>query len=534
MAKKGLEKRIVAILLPLLILWFLVFSLVFIYKGKRAGTRQMVKEVRQLTGALTSIKYQSLSGLAGNIKVRLDKSTWISVYDKGLNRIASTAEEKIDGGEDLRIAWQTGSQVEGFVEEGGKRIYHIVTPLFSENGKGDMEGLLEVGTSLGGISRYTLSSYRDIFIVLILGIGILGAVFHLSFRRHISTPIQKLTGWTTSPEGEIGLNATGEISTLAHALGNTVQRMRGQIGDLERSHIRLEEILEKKEREVRKMKQDLEEAQFHLVRAGTLSALGEFAAGISHELNNPLGIIMGFSQVLLDEVDPGHPHYKSLKRIEMESSRCKKIVNDLLNFARPSEPHLEVVQLNEVIEETLQLIRYQIPFENIKVTKKYHAALPPVLVDPGQMEQVLMNIITNAVQAMSQGGELIVSTSVCNLTQDECRQFAASSMDYRSALAGEQDYAGVSKRVWSKKDTYKPGDEAVEIDISDTGCGISKENLGKLFHPFFTTKKGGTGLGLSICWKLVEKQGGIIGVRSVEGEGTTFSIKIPLRKNGDG
>ncbi len=459
---------------------------------------------------------------------KLDEFIWISVYDKKLNCIVSTFEEKIGGGEDLRIASQTGSQVEGFIREGKKK-YHIITPLFSGKDKANMDGLLEVGTSMEGINGYIFSIYRDAFIIMILGIGILGVVFHLTFKRHIVTPIKRLTDWTNVPGRDISLNGEGEINALANSLSRTFQTAKEKASDLEQSNMKLKEEAERKEREVRRMSQDLEEARLHLVRAGTLSALGEFAAGISHELNNPLGIILGFSQLLLDEVNPEHPHYKNLKRIEMESSRCKKIVDDLLNFARPSESHLEMVQLNEIIDETLQLVSYQISTNKIKIIKKYHASLPPVLADPGQMEQVFMNIIVNAIQAMPQGGEITVATSLSELTKDECRQIAASFMDYSDSLMAEGDFAGMSRRVLSKKDVYEPGDKAVEIDICDTGCGIPKENLNKLFNPFFTTKEGGTGLGISICWKLVEKQGGIIRVKSTEGKGSAFIIKIPLR-----
>lgn len=534
MTQKNLERRIVLIIMPLLLSWLLVYSIVVIYEGKWAFTRQMEREVRHLSATFTAIEYSSLKALVNGAGNKLDKPTWISVYDKKLNCIASTTEERIGGGDDLRIASQTGSQVKGIIREGKKKKYHIITPLFSGNDKANMEGLLEVGTSLEGINRYIFSIYRDTFIIMILGIGILGVVFHLTFRKHIITPIRRLIDWTNVPDRDIGLNSKGELSDLANSLSKMVQTMKEKTNDLERSNIKLKEEIEKKEREVRKMSQDLQEAQFHLVRAGTLSALGEFAAGISHELNNPLGITLGFSQLLLDEVDPGHPHYKNLKRIEVETSRCKKIVDDLLNFARPSEPHLEMVQINGIVDETLQLISYQIPLDKIKIIKKYPAPLPPVFADPGQMEQVFMNIIVNAIQAMPQGGELTVDTSVCELTKDECRQLAASFMEYRASLLVEESFSSTSRRVLSKKDVYEPGDKAIEIDISDTGCGISKENLARLFNPFFTTKKEGTGLGLSICWKLVRIQGGIIKVESIEGKGTTFTVKIPLREEEDG
>ena len=534
MAKRGLERRIVLILTPLLVVWLLGFSIIFIYKGKGVATLHKEIEVRRLSTVSTTIEYKSLIDLVNNAKDKLDKSIWISVYDKELNCIASTTVEKIGGDEDLRIASQPGSQVEGIVREDKKKIYHIITPLFSETDKANMNGLLEVGTSLEGINGYIFSIYRDAFIIMILGIGILGVVFHLTFKRHIVTPIKRLTDWINVPDRDISLNGEGEINALANSLSRTFQTAKEKAGDLERSNMKLKEDVERKEREVRKMSQDLEEAQLHLVRAGTLSAFGEFAAGISHELNNPLGIILGFSQLLLDEADPKHPYYKNLKRIEVESSRCKKIVDDLLNFARPSEPHLEMVQLNEIIDETLQLINYQILPEKIKIIKKYHVPLPSVLADPSQMEQVFMNTIVNAIQAMPQGGEITVTTSLCELTKDNCVQLAASFRGSSASLMVEENFTSSSRRVLSKKDIYEPGDKAIEIGISDNGCGIPKENLTKLFNPFFTTRKGGTGLGLSICWKLVEKQGGIIRVESTEGKGSIFIIKIPLNKREDG
>jgi signal transduction histidine kinase len=529
MTKRGLERRIILILTPLLLSCLLGFTIIVIYKVEDIVTRNKEMEIRRLSAVFTTIEYRSLIDLVNNTRDKLDKFTWISVYDKKLNCIASTTVEKIGGGEDLRIASQTGSQVESIVREGKKKIYHIITPLFSGTDKANINGLLEVGMSMEGINGY-IFIYRDAFIIMILGIGILSVVFHLTFKRHIVTPIKRLTDWINMPDRDISLNGEGEINALANLLRRTFQTAKEKASDLERSNMKLKEEVEKKEREVRKMSQDLEEAQLHLVRAGTLSALGEFAAGISHELNNPLGIILGFSQLLLDEADPKHPHYKNLKRIEVESSRCKKIVDDLLNFARPSEPHFEMVQLNEIIDETLQLINYQIFPEKIKIIKKYHVPLPSVLADPSQMEQVFMNIIVNAIQAMPQGGEITVTTSLCELTKDNCVQLAASFKGSGASLMVEENFTSTSRRVLSKKDIYEPGDKAVEIDISDTGCGISKENLARVFNPFFTTKKGGTGLGLSICWKLVEKQGGIIRVKSTEGKGTTFIIKIPFKE----
>lgn len=534
MTKRVLERRIVLILIPSLLLCFLVPSMIVIHRSKKALTDQIERETKQLSAALTSIKDKSPTDLVNNISNEFDTPTWVSVYDKELRRIASTTEEDIGGGDDLSIALQMGCQVEGLERKGNKRMYHIITPLFSGNDKKTIDGLLEVGTSLEGINGYIFSTYRDTLIIFILGIGILGAVFHLVFRRYVATPIQRLADWVNVPDKDVVLDDEGEIGALAHSLSMTLQETEQKRKALERSNMNLKQKIEKKERDLRKAGQDLEDAQYHLVRAGALSALGEFAAGISHEINNPIGIILGFSQFLLDDVDSGHPHYKNLKRIETESSRCKKIVGDLLNFARPSESHLTMIGLNEVIDETLLLINHQMSLDKIKIIKRYHTPLTPLLADSSQMEQVLMNIIVNAVQAMPQGGELTIATSVCALTRDECRQIAASSMDHKTDLMAQEGFAGMSRRVLSKKEVNKPGDKAIKLDISDTGCGIPRENLAKIFNPFITTKEGGTGLGLSICWKLVKKQGGIIGVESVQGKGATFTIKLPLRKKQDG
>ncbi|MCK4831070.1 hypothetical protein KA005_85960, partial [bacterium] len=358
MAKRGLERRVALILVPLLLSWFLVSSFIVIYKGKRAIAHQVKGEVKRLTAAFTASRYESLADLVNTIGDKFDKSTWVSVYDKKLNCVASTIGKRIGGGEDLRIAVQMGCQIEGFEKEGNKRIYHVITPLFSESGRATMDGLLEVGISLNGINGYIFSAYRDILLILLLCIGVVGAIFYLTFRRYVTAPVQRLIDWIDLPDKDIELGGKGEISALAHSLSTTVKTTNLRIKKLECSNTDLKQEIEKKTTRLRKMSQDLEEAQDHLVRAGTLSALGEFAAGISHELNNPLGIILGFSQVLVDEVDSRHPHYENLRRIEIESSRCKKIVDDLLNFARPSDPYLEMVELNEIIDETLALISY--------------------------------------------------------------------------------------------------------------------------------------------------------------------------------
>lgn len=203
MAKKGLERRVALFLVPLLLSWFLVSSFIVIYKGKRAIAHQVKGEVKRWTAAFTASRYESLADLVNTIGDKFDKSTWVSVYDKELNCVASTIGKRIGGGEDLRIAVQMGCQIEGFEKEGNKRIYHVITPLFSESGRATMDGLLEVGMSLNGINGYIFSAYRDILLILLLCIGVVGAIFYLSFRRYVTAPVQRLIDWIDLPDKDI-------------------------------------------------------------------------------------------------------------------------------------------------------------------------------------------------------------------------------------------------------------------------------------------------------------------------------------------
>jgi len=529
MAIKSLEQRFLLIILPMLLSWFILLSIIISNKEKNAVNYQAEKEAKRLTAIFSTVKDKSLTDLVNNIRDKIDNCIWISVYNEELNCMASTKGIIKDGGDSLRIAFQLGCQVAGFEEEGKEKIYRIITPVFSENDKSKIYGLLDVGMYPEGTNKYILLNYQYILMGSIVGIIILSVIFHYTFIKYITTPIKKLIAWTNLPGTDIELIGKGDISELARHLNRMSKKMIQNTEALRHSKIKLTQDVQKSKMELRKISQDLEEAQNHLIRAGTLSALGEFAAGVSHELNNPIGIILGFSQHLLDEVDSKNPRYNELKRIEIESLKCKKIVEDLLNFAKPSEPNRQIVQLNEILDETLQLISYQILPEQINIIKKYHTPLPKIVIDPNQMEQVLTNIIVNAIQAMPQGGDIFVSTSLCELTQNECIQIAASLMEYSDNLLGEDSPTGKSKRLLSDKDVHSPGDEAVKIEISDTGTGVSKEDLVKLFNPFFTTKEEGTGLGLSISWKLVKRLGGIIEVKSKPGEGTTFTIKIPLK-----
>ncbi len=233
-----------------------------------------------------------------------------------------------------------------------------------------------------------------------------------------------------------------------------------------------------------------EQAKEIVGRSERLAMIGQLAAGVAHEINNPLGSIIIFSHILLEEPEVKGLARKNLEKIVKESTRCKDIVKGLLDFARQTEPEIKLADLNEVLKSTLSLVEKQTLFQNIHTTTRIDPGLPPVEIDTTQVQQVFMNIIINAAEAMNGQGELIITTG----------------------LSGNQRF--------------------VEVGFTDSGCGISRENLKRLFEPFFTTKEvgHGTGLGLAISYGLIEKHKGRIEVQSTVGKGTTFNIKLPIKK----
>ncbi len=220
--------------------------------------------------------------------------------------------------------------------------------------------------------------------------------------------------------------------------------------------------------------------------------MGEIAAGFAHELNNPLGIVLGFAQELLSETFPSDPRYRDIKIIEQETARCSEVVKNLLNFARPQPMKIATTPIDQVIDTSLSLLKLKLKNNRIKLAKTVSPNLPLVNVDRYQMQQVFINIMVNAIQAMPQGGNLRIKVYPDNQSEPE-----ASPM--------------------------------VTVQISDTGSGIPEEHLSRVFDPFFSTKlRKGTGLGLTICHQIINAHKGRIDIKSQLGKGTDCIIKLPV------
>ncbi len=351
-----------------------------------------------------------------------------------------------------------------------------------------------------------------------------------SFAFFLFKPRSQMEGCRPLLSRIAGVPSTGNTKGLQELLSLAVDRFKEMESELAASKdrcSRLKEEADRLRRSLRKVTQDLEATQEYLLRAGTLTALGEFAAGISHELNNPMGIVLGFTQHLLDEVPTDHAHYPKLKRMEQELIRCQRILQDLLAFARPQEPVFRQIDVNSLVKETVQFVFYP-PVKGIEVVCNLAEGLPGIQVDPDQLEQVLINLIKNALESIEKEGQVIITTGMVSLGREDVIMLNAPVVQPGTLLM-EDPGSALSLRIPRVKTDIKPGDPAVKIEVTDTGCGITKEEIEKIFSPFYTTKKEGTGLGLSICWKLIRRNRGILKVTSVPGQGSTFSIIFPIK-----
>jgi len=236
------------------------------------------------------------------------------------------------------------------------------------------------------------------------------------------------------------------------------------------------------------MEKKLQETHVQLVSSEKMASLGKLAAGIAHEINNPLGGILIYSSLMMEDLTETDPRRADLVRIVQEAGRCKEIVKSLLEFARQTEPKMEPTDINRAITDGLFFLVNQALFHNIHIVKKLDAFLPFVRGNASQLKQVFMNIVVNAAEAMRGGGTLTITTFCARDQKTVC------------------------------------------VEFTDTGEGIPPENLTRIFDPFFTTKEvgKGTGLGLATSYGIIEDHGGKISVKSQAGEGTTFTIELPV------
>ena len=335
-----------------------------------------------------------------------------------------------------------------------------------------------------GIRYMLLSSYEPRLRVLgttrltllALGLGgILGSGVVVSwFVRRVTRPLRELRD---SAEA-VG---RGDFSRRVERFSND------EVGDLAQEFNRMTTNLQTSRAELERAMQTVKTTQEQLFQREKLSAVGQFVAGVAHELNNPLTSVVGFSE-LVQTLPPSEVTHGYLGLIAKSAMRCHKIVQSLLSFARQQTPERRLVQLHAVLEDVLEIMAYDLRTSGVTVVREFEPTLPLISVDSHQLQQVFVNILSNARQAME-------------AAQRDCR------ITIRTAT--------------------KPG--FVTVEFEDNGPGIRPENLARIFDPFFTTKPvgKGTGLGLSLCYGIIQEHGGKISVRSEQGGGAIFAIDLP-------
>jgi hypothetical protein len=230
-----------------------------------------------------------------------------------------------------------------------------------------------------------------------------------------------------------------------------------------------------------------------MLHAEHLATLGELAAGVAHEIRNPLAGIAGAIEIITKEFPQDHPDREVLEDLRQEVRRIEKTLNDLLIYARPKPPQFGRADLKEAVARTLQLARQQTGDKRVDFSIQIPPTLPPFLADSEQLHQVLLNLVLNGIQAIESEGKIDIEAAA--------------------------------------RDTAGPGNSAyLEISVSDNGPGIPPEHLERIFRPFYTTKRGGTGLGLSLCRRIIVAHGGTLNVESQLKRGSRFTIRLPLRE----
>ena len=222
-----------------------------------------------------------------------------------------------------------------------------------------------------------------------------------------------------------------------------------------------------------------------------LASIGRLAAGVAHEINNPMTTILTSAMLIQEDMEPNDPNYEELQTIVDETKRCSRIVKSLLDFARHSKPSITENRINDIVREGISLIKKQAKFNDISIEENLAGDMPTVYVDKDQIEQSVINLLQNAIEATPPGGKVTITT-----------------------------------RNGSKKGT-------IEIMVRDTGKGIPKEDQRKIFEPFYTTKESGTGLGMAITVGHIHQHGGIINIESSPDHGTTFIVRLPIKKEDD-
>lgn len=325
---------------------------------------------------------------------------------------------------------------------------------------------------------FTIMAGFSVVILLILMYITTSTIVH-PLRKMVTATKQIARG---DLNHKVDISIQDEIGELAQSFNQMTENLKSA----NRKLVQWGKTLEKR---VEERTKELKETQDSLIQSEKLASLGKMAAGIAHEINNPLTAILINTHLMLEKTNEENPFHENLTLVADETSRCSNIVKGLLEFSRQNPPQKDFTDINALLEKTINLVKNQVSFQNINITQRLASNLPQIQVDPGQIKQVFLNLLVNAAESMPQKGDLFV------------------------------------------KSEYVSSQKSIRITIQDTGHGIPENHLSKLFDPFYTTKSSGTGLGLAVSYGILKQHQADIHVESTAGKGSTFILDFPIPGN---
>lgn len=457
-------------------------------RNLREDLHQMIETIGQQEG-LEKIR---VFNKEGKIMFSSDKNDIGEMVDKKAEAcyVCHAAEKPLE-----RLDTPDRSRI--FKTKDGHRVLGVISGIYNEPDcytpdchahppEQKVLGVLDIGMSLTDVDKDIKTAQNNMTIFAIIAFLVISVAISISIKRYITRPVRELVKETQKI-------ARGDLSNGIHIktedeIGQLSSAFTQMTFDLKKADEKLVEWAKTLEQKVEERTEELRKTQNQLLQSEKMASLGKLAAGVAHEINSPLTGILTYSSLLHKAKKDDDPDKEDLEVIVNETNRCKMIVKGLLEFARQTEPQKALSDITEVINKSINLISHQASIQNVKIDKKIQPDIPKILIDGGQIQQVFINILLNAIEAMPQGGTLTISSGI--------------------------------------------KDDLAVIEFTDTGIGIPEGNLPKIFDPFFTTKKQGkgTGLGLSVSYGIIERHRGKLDVKSQVGRGTTFTVKLPIKE----
>lgn len=470
-------------------------------QSRREDVHQMIEEIGDQEG----IEHVRIFNKEGVIMYSADKAEINRVVDRKAEACYQCHEA-----EEPLTKLETSKRARIFPKEDGHNTLAAIEVIYNEpacwnaachvhSEKQNLLGVVDVGVSMEHSDlRMAETTRKAVLFGLASSIMICGLVGWF-IHRLVNRPVQRLLDGTKKI-------ADGDLDcvipvTSRDELGHLAKSFNSMTEDLKKAQAELHNWTQKLEEEVENKTRDLRLAQAQVVRSEKLSSLGLLAAGVAHELNSPLTGILTFAHLLAKKLPENSREKEDIEVILNETNRCAVIIRQLLDFSREGSTEKKQRDLHTVIEQSISLVENQALFHDIQIQREFAPDLPWIPMDAGQMEQVFLNLLVNAGEAMPDGGTLEITTCL-----------ATNSVAVNSSGPPSDDR------------------EELKIVFRDTGIGIPADTINKIFDPFFTSKDvgQGTGLGLAVSYGIIERHGGTIGVDSAEGKGTTFTIILPV------